>query len=415
MLRKLLKHYRIYSICLSLLGLILVFIGGIFSTNTQIEKVANYATEVVTTATEKGNLCAITVEATEDSKPIADNESEFHNLYGVFRQEKITFATAVNPNKEYDISITGISDNLSLLYVGPVGTKENVGGEERFRHYIYPIQMMFEDQRLYEISNYIIYISKTHATKILETKGVEKEEDGTYSFDSYETLVGSLISMTFDGEEFDFVVQNIYYESDYYYEGLHDVMGDFGIVSYYLPKNMSSKRNNMYFMSDFTYQNKYFMDYINTVYSSKNYLVRINDYNLTKDINFDRLLSFYYGGSAQRLQWLSIIIFIISGAVFFSSFGLYFYGKVTKGNKRRVYDYWIWFFLLFTPYLLFQVLFLLTKQIALLSETSSKVNGIFILISIGLLFVLDLFTKKGIKPKPRKLVIDGDDFYEVNV
>ena len=413
MLKKLLKHYRIYSICLSLLGLMLVFIGGIFSANTQVEKVADYATEVVTTATENGNLCAITVQATEDSKPIADTETEFHNLYGVFRQKKITFATTVNPNKEYDISITGISDNLSLLYVGPVGTKENIGGEERFRHYIYPIEMMFEDGRYYEINNYIIYISKTHATKILESKGVEKQEDGTYTFDDYETLVASNLSMTFDGEEFDFVIQNIYYETDYYYEGLHDVMGDFGIISYYLPNGLSNKRKNMYFMSDFTFQNTYFMDYINTVYSSKKYLVEVNNYNLVKDINEERLLSFYYGSSVTRLQWLSIMTFIIGGAVFFSSFCLYFYGKTRRGNKRRIYDYWIWFVLLFAPYLFFKVLYLLTHEISLMSETSSKVNGVFILLSIGLLFVLDIFTKNvTIK---NKLVINGDDFYEVDI
>ena len=413
MLKKLLKHYRIYSICLSLLGLMLVFIGGIFSANTQIEKVADYATKVVTTATEKGNLCAVTVQATEDSKPIADTETEFHNLYGVFRQKKITFATTVNPDREYDISITGISDNLSLLYVGPVGTKENIGGEERYRHYIYPIEMMFEDGRYYELNNYIVYISKTHATKILETKGVEKQEDGTYTFDDYETLVASTISMTFDGEEFDFIVQNIYYESDYYYDGLNDVMGDFAIVSYYLPNGLSNKRKNMYFMSDFTFQNKYFMDYINTVYSSKKYLVEVNNYNLVKDINEEKLLSFYYGNSVTRLQWLSIMTFIIGGAVFFSSFCLYFYGKTRRGNKRRIYDYWIWFALLFIPYLIFKVLYLLTNEISLLSETSSKVNGVFILLSIGLLFVLDLFTKN--VTVKNKLVINGDDFYEVDI
>ncbi len=413
MLRKLLKHYRIFSICLSLLGLMLVFVGGIFSTNTQIEKIANYATEVVNTATEKKNLFAITVQATDESKTIADTDTEFHNLYGVFKQNKITFATAVNPNKEFNITIPDITDNLSLLYVGPVGTSKTETGEKRFRHYVFPIQTMFEDERYYFTNQYIIYISKTHATRILESRGTEKEEDGTYSFDKYETLVASTISMDFNGESFDFLIQNIYYETGYYYEGLHDVMGDFGMVSYYLPNNLSSKRKNMYFMSDFTYQNKYFLDYINTVYSSKKYLVEVNDYNIIKDIDTNRLLSFYYGGSATRTQWLAVIIFIIGGGVFLSSFCLYFYGKVKKGNKRKVYDYWIWFLLLFVPYLIFQCLYLLTKEIAVLSESSSKVNGVFILLSICLFFVLDLATKT-VKPK-EKLVINGDDFYEIDV
>lgn len=391
----------------------LVFIGGIFSANTQIEKVASYATEVVNTATEKKNLCAITVQATDESKALADNETEFHNLYGVFRQEKITFATAINPDGEYDISITGISNNLSLLYVGPVGTKECDHGEMRYRHFVYPIQMMFDDGRYYELNNYIIYISKTHATKILESKGVEKQEDGTYTFDDYQSLVASTINMTFNETEYDFIVQNIYYEEDYYYQGLFDVMGDFGIVSYYLPEGLSNKRKNMYFMSDYTYQNKYFMDYINTVYSSKKYLVQVNEHNLTKEINIDRLLSFYYGGSVTRTQWLAIIIFIIGGGIFLSSFCLYFYGKVKKGNKRKVYDYWIWFILLFVPYLIFQCLYQLTKEIAVLSESSSKVNGVFILLSIALFFVFDLATKT--VTHKSKLVINGDDFYEIDV
>ena len=399
--------------CLSLVGLMLVFIGGIFSANTQIEKIADYATEVVTTATEKKNLCGITVQATEESAAIADTNSEFHSLYGIFRQNKITFATVVNPDKEHNISITGITDNLSFLYIGPVGTKECDHGEKRYRHLTFPIQMMFEDGRYYEINSYIVYISKTHATKLLEEKGVEKQEDGTYTFDDYETLIASTVNMYIDGETFDFVVQNIYYETDYYYQGLYDVVGDFGIVSYYLPNNLSTERKNMYFMSDYTYQNMYFMNYINTVYLSKKYSVEVNHYNLTKDINEDRLLGFYYGESVGRTQWLAIIIFIIGGAVFLSSFCLYFYGKVKKGNKRKVYDYWIWFLLLFVPYLIFQCLYLLTKQIAVLSESSSKVNGVFILLSIGLFFVLDLATKT-VKSK-EKLVINGDNFYEIDV
>ena len=391
----------------------LVFIGGIFSANTQIEKVANYATEVVNTATEKGNLCALTVEATENSEPIADTNSEFHNLYGIFRQNKITFATAINPNKEHSIFINGASDNLSLLYVGPVGTKECDHGEMRYRHLTFPIQTMFEDGRYFDINSYIIYISKTHATKILEKKGVAKQSDGTYTFDDYETLIASPIVMTIDEEEFDFVVQNIYYEADYYYDGLHDVMGDFGIVSYYLPKGLNSERKNLYFLSDYTFQNKYFMDYINTVYSSKKYLVEVNDYNIVKEINTERLLSFYYGASINRTQWLAIIIYIVGGATFLSSFCLYFYGKVKKGNKRKVYDYWIWFAFLFTPYLIFNCLYLLTKEIAVLSENSSKVNGVFIILSIALFFVLDTATRT-VKQK-NKLFIDGDDFYEVDI
>ena len=412
MFKHLLKHYRLYSICLSLLGLMIVFVGGIFSTNTQIEKVANYATEVVNNATEKQNLCAITVQATKESKPIADTDAEFHNLYGVFRQNKITFATTINPDREHNISITGISSNLSLLYVGSVGTKESERGEKRYRHLTFPIQTMFEDDRYYQINKYVIYISKTHATKILESNGLEKQEDGTYTFEDYKTLVASTINMTFDGAEYDFLIQNIYYETDYYYEGLYDVMGDFGIVSYYLPNDLSDKRKNMYFMSDYTYQNKYFMNYINSVYSSKKYLVQVNEFNLTSKINTDRLLSFYYGESISNTQWLAIVIFIIGGAIFLSSFCLYFYGKAKSGNRRRVFDYWIWFALLFTPYLIFQCLYLLTKEIAVLSEISSKVNGLFILLSIVLFYFLDLSTKTMHKTK---LVTNGDYLYEIDI
>ena len=55
----------------------------------------------------------------------------------------------------------------------------------------------------------------------------------------------------------------------------------------------------------------------------------------------------------------------------------------------------------------------MTHEISLMSETSSKVNGVFILLSIGLLFVLDIFTKN--VTVKNKLVINGDDFYEVDI
>lgn len=406
---KFIKKKRIVSLILSFLSLSLVYIGGSFLSGTHFEKIAEYATDLVINHTENKKYCAITVEASKDSGTIADSTFEFHQLYGVFRQQKITFASAMNVDKRHNITLgDSISENLSVLYVGPAGTVEYNG---HYKHYVYPTEMMFADEKNYDINKYVVYISQSHADRLLDSNpNFKRNENNEYGLDDYKKLLKTNIPIFIDGNEYEVLVQNIYFQSNYYYEGLNDVMGDFVISSYYFHQNLRSEQQNIYFMSEYTYQNKFFMNYINDVYSSKKFIVKLNHYNLRGDVDDSRLLDFYYSNEIYKLNWLADLIFVFSGVLLFCSVILIVYQNRTLQQNNTLWMF-INILVLFIPYLLFKTLYTITRNVSLLSVDSGKLNFWFIIFFV----LLQIITPLVLKAKPRRRRLSVGDYYEVNI
>lgn len=404
-----LKKNKFISILLAFFSLSSIYIGGSFSSNTQFEKIAEHATSVVVNHTENKKYCAVTVQATGDSGPIADSNSEFHQLYGVFKQQKITFASGINADKKRDITLgESISDKLSILYVGPVGTIKYNG---HYKHYSSPIEMMFEDQKNYDINRYVIYISQSHADKLLDgDSNHNRNENGQYDKSDYESLIKTNIPFFIDGNEYQVLVQNIYYQSNYYYDGLKEVIGDFVISSYYLPENLRSEQQNIYFLSEYTYQNKFFMNYINNVYSSKKFDVKLNRYNIVGDLDDSYLLSFYYSNAIYKMVWLSIFIYVIAGIILLASVALVIYQN-KEINKKTILVVLINIFALFIPYLIFKIIYLFTSNVSYLSIDSGKITIWYIIAYILILLIAPLILKK----KLIKKVSRNEECYEVDI
>lgn len=403
----LVKHKKKVSLLLSVLGLTFVFISGFFTANTQLEKIAEYATEVVKNHTNGKSLCALTVEKTPESGAIIDYDSEFHNLYGTFKQQKITFASVINADKRHNITIDNdISDNLSMVYVGPVGSISYNG---HFKHYVSPMEIMFPDEKIYDISKYVAYISQTHADRLLEENNVSRQPDGTYSEADYSGLLKQLITIRTDEGQDSFAIQNIYYQSNYYYEGLHEVVGDFVMVSYWVPGDLQTERQNMYFMSDYTYQNKYFMNYINSAYPSKKYLLKVNRFNIVGEINEDYLTSFYYS-DVSGYDWLFVLLFIFSISLLVLSLCFY-YMEAKHANNSMIFIS-LRIAILFVPYLIFFLLHKITKNVSFLSETSSKAN-VWLIIGYILLFALITLFMRNKKDYFSSTRMEA--YYEINI
>ena len=393
------------SCILSIVAVSLIFVGGIFYSNTHTEKIADYATRVVKNNTVNKKYCCLTVGSGSKGGSLPDPASEFHNLYGVFKQEKITFASAINADKGHEIRfLNNLSDNLSFFYLGPIGT---VQYNNHYKHYIYPIETMFPFSDVKGISDYSVSISQTHANKLLQQNG-EEMHDGDFSLNQYKNLLNTPITIQIDGNPFVFGIQNIFFETDYYYEGLADVMGDFVLCSYFLPNNLHRERKNLYFMSEYTYQNRYFMSYINDVYTTKDFDIKVNHFNIANDIDDEYMLSFYYSKTATDNDWISIMLFIISGAILSTS--LLFAIKQTKIGEKTLSLLPLIF--LFTPYLVFLLLFKVTKDLALFSETSTKLNAIYIIAFISLYFIINsvlAFRKR------RLSIFSNNLYYELNI
>ena len=406
MSKSLIKNKRPISLLLSILSLAIVFIGGFFSSNTKLEKIAEYATEVVKEHTNGKSLCALTVEKTSESGSIIDSDSEFHNLYGTFKQQKITFASTINADKRHSIAIENIaSDNLSMLYVGPVGS---VPYEGHYKHYTLPIEIMFADEKIDDISKYIVYISQSHAYRLLEKQSVPKQPDGSYSYNDYETLLKTLIAINIDGNSRIFAIQNIYYQSNYYFDGLNEVMGDFVMVSYYLPDNLRDEQQNMYFMSDYTYQNKYFMNYINNAYPSKTYLVKVNRFNLIDAIDETYLTSFYYS-NITKSDWAFALLLTVSIILLVASLICFHFEA-----KSRTLS---WFYLalrtvsIFVPYIIFLIAFRISGNVLFFSETSTKTTVWMIVCYVLLMSLMIVFAQR----KKNPLFVNMEAYYELNI
>ena len=249
-----------------------IFVAGNFSNNKTIESVATYAAKIVNENTQNKKYCGLTVQTTNDSGNLADSYNEFHNLYGLFRQTKVTFGSAMNlynnekKTKDHNIRMNfgsnGHSDNLSLFYLGAIGSDSYKG---HFKHYTYPIETMFEDDKSkYSLvpKKYVAYISQSHADKLLESYGEIKDSTGKYSGDQYRSLLDdasrNVVDVLIDSETetHKFAILNIYLESNYYYEGMSEILNDFIAVSYYVPDNLRNEQKNIYFLSEYPYQNE---------------------------------------------------------------------------------------------------------------------------------------------------------------
>ena len=400
----------VLNIFLIILGLSCSFISGFFSADIKLEKNAEYITKVVKENTNNKKYCGITVQSTKDSGAVLDSNTEFHAHYGAFRQTKITYAPAINPDKKHNIQISlndkTLSDNLSALYIGPIGTDKYNG---HYKHYTYPIEVMFSDQRMYDVSENIMYISQTHANNILAEKGELKNSQGAFSLSQYESLIKTIVTVNVDGGQYPFAIQNIYYESNYYFEGLADVMGEFIMVSYFMPKNLRSEQVNMYFMSGFDYQNLYFMNYIRNGYSNRKYLVRLNPYNIVGDVDADYLLSFYYS-QEEASEFLKVFIVLIG--IFLSLVGLLLYFNLYNNKKKSLVLVYFCAFLI--PYVIFYVLYQMSKNVLFLSRSGTKTYLILVLTIFASIIFIPFLKQKILERKAQKKV-ENDVFTEIEI
>lgn len=386
---KAINKTRLISAMMIVISTLIVFFAGSLSNDKPIETLSTYASEIVKTKTLNKNMFSITVQATSDSGGIADAYSEFHNLYGVFKQRSITFASAINlfekekKDKTHLIEIVDgdikLSDNLSLFYLGPTGSTPYYG---HYKHGTYPIETMFADDRSkYDVlpTKYVTYISQLHAEKMLEKYGEERDQEGNFSPEQYESLIANpernVIDIRFDNEVHQYAIMNIYLRENYYYEGLNEVLGDFVAISYYCPMNLRQEQQNIYFMNEYPYQNNYFMQYINSVYSNKKFKVEVNHYNINSEINDSYLISFYYSNLNNRFQWIAILLIIISFLGLAVSLFLCF-----KKNVMSLKHLLVCLFVMLFIYSVFLLITKMTSSILFFTKFSTLVFFVFILI-----------------------------------
>ena len=418
MLKKILKYRKIIVPALAFVGFLLTFVSGFFASKTHFEKVSEYAASVTVNNTANKKFCCLTAERKDKSVSLPDPETEFRSLYGVFAQRKITFSSVINPDKAHDIRIgDSLTNNLSAFYVGPVGSMvyEDSDGNSRIRHHVYPIELMFEDDKEYEkktSTNFYAYISQSQADIVLEKiYGEEKEEStGKYSIESYKKLLLQNVPFTVDGGVHDFAILNIYYEENYYYEGLSEVVGDFIMTSYTFPNDLRNERKNLYYLNDNSYQNRYFMEYIRNVYDESKYNIKVNHFNIIGEIDDDYLVSFFNENERGVSNTASNLLAVLSGTILLVALFMHGYSNLKIERIGKSFTF-LCLIVSLIPYLLFKLIFRLTNNVIFMSEAGSKLNCIYLIIYISVM----LFSFFIIRKKHSIDAIVSKEYYELDI
>ena len=399
------RFIKCVPLIIEILSIFLVFLSGSIYSDSKEEKISDYAASVALKQSS-GEIFSINVGNSNNCNKLLPVNQELYNLYGIFKQEKITFASSINSTKQ-DHIIT-IEDqegiNLSILYVGATGSDKYIYGHKRFKHHVFPVELMFEDDRskASEVSEYICYVSKSQATRLLNKNNGYPDDYDEYSNDDYESLLYTSLDISIDENKQSFSIINIYFEDNYYCSGLNHVMGDFIMCSYYIPLNLRSEQKSMYFMSKYSYQNRYFMKYINKVYSSDGFVTSVNSYNITGEFNEKLLISFYKMPKTDDA--LSFIIACLSAAI--SLFGMFL---IYKFKMKYVLLYMTCSYLV--SFIVFRIAFAISKEVLWFSSFSCRAFVLFYLLVFVLFFIVKLFNRKNKKT----IRTSGKNWYEISI
>lgn len=380
---------KITSIVCIFVALINIFLFGSFSNDFVLEENASDISELVkNNETEYATISVFNNGNSPQTLPVS---SEFYSMYSIFNinENKCTFAATGNANKNHDIQIKDISNsekNYSILYADYNRNKEYNG---HWKHDFYPLELMFRGENSRSGDAYsFCYVSQTDANTIMSLRGI----------DNYESLIGTNIRVVVDSTEYLYTIGNIYYEQNYFYQGLAETIGDF--IFTYTTFPVGVKKENTYFLNSFQYQNKYYLNRIISKYDKNSFDVELNTFNLKK-YDRDRLLRFFYHNDTS-FNWVFVFSIILSSLLLFYSLAWAWFFFSPKNKIDLV----IIVITLCLPYLLARLSFEMSKSILFFSYSSTVVNLIFIAVILATLAIF-AFVKEH-----RKKIVRNNSYYE---
>lgn len=390
-----LRFYHFFATFLLLCSFFLPYIAGSFSSSAKIENLSNYIAESVTKNTISGSIMGITVGSTDDSGPILSEQSEFYDLYGIFRQQNATFASGYNIHKDNYVKIDKLGhNNYSIFHSAKDATVPYNG---HYKHWYYPVEFMFPARRLYDISHYMIYLSQSQANVLL-SESIHKETND-YDVNDYESLIKTTIDVNVNGQKVMCVIGNIFYETNYYYGALKETMNDFIMCAYYCPGGL--QRENIYFFNEKAYQNSYFINHIQKGYSNKLYELKVVNNNLKNPVNESYVLSFYYS-DIRDISVVTIPLIILSIFLIASVSLLNISTRSFKNIKYIILN----LFSFFGPYIIFFIISKLSNSVLFFSNYAITIFIYLLLFYFAcnvILFVLHKFiTRKRYRRGPLK-------------
>lgn len=379
------KTNIIAIVCLVFCSMFMLFPAGAMHSSTIIENTSEYIANVAENHTKSGKYLGLLIEPSKDDKKVNNPYYEFHSLYAIFREGMATYAGVANADRAHSVTITDIGDgiNYSFLSVDTgFGVKEyyrNDEGEMVYKQEFYPLELMFYSNHPMIIGSYsFIYISKSKADALLDKNGLE------HSRSNYQSLLNTIINVDIDGVEYKFAIDNIYLEQNYFYEALHEVIGDFILGGHKYPNSI--KRQSLFFLRNYAFQNKYFIEYATNLYSTTDFSFRLLERNLSNDykIDYSKIIFETTDGNAKSTTLLVLALLLIVAAFVLMCFGIY---------EFNVCHHFIMGAALFSPYFIFWLIHLFSKNAIWFSNFAVSWE-LWIALGFVVIYLIVLFFKR---------------------
>lgn len=382
------RFRNVFAFSFLTLGLVIGILAGGLSSSMFYETCSNYVANIVNSDAVNGDYLSLIAESDdEENHPLIASYSEFLATYGIFSESIATYASTINADKQHMIVAKEISEstNLSVLYANAFSNIEYNG---HWKHEYYPIELMYKGDHARGDAYAFCYLSQSQADVLLTARGYEKGEDGNFSDEDYSSLIATQTVFVFDGTEYTFHIGNIYYETNYYYEALNSVMGDFVMCWTRSPSGF--EKQGLYFMDRYQFHNEYYMKHINESYNLDNYRFRVNNNNVAGSFDENAVLSFYNekqsdNGFKTSTMWM---LFVLGGCFASVSLILIKHWLIMKKVKNIL----ILMPFSLCPYLFFKLIFVLTQNVYLFSTAGMVFNSLVLVAFFVIYFVLFLIS-----------------------
>lgn len=359
----------------------LIFPSCSMLTRTRTEQYGEVIANTVKNNTKNKDYLSVLITPKAE-KQLPTGFFEANELNGIFRGANFNFASTVNASKQQKITVTEFDDdvNYSILYANVFSNHEYQG---HYRHEYFPLELMFRGNHDVDAEDYsFCYISVTQANYLLKIKGLEQNEN------NYQSLLRNKITINYGDNPFIYSIANIFLEQNTFYEGLISTMGDF-IMTYAKHPSGFNKTFNYYFNSK-PFQNAFLIERLKTIYDFSEYDININSYNISKTFDENNVISYFYENAPKDLNFLSIVLMILTFSLLASSFVFSFFKKIYFEPPV------IFALCLFSliPHLLFRIIYSLTGYTLFFSDVAAVSFFAMFLISIVCFLLLNRFIKR---------------------
>lgn len=361
--------------------------SGVFNSQTHIEKAATYLSDYSTSDLTLNEYTCLLVSSKNNAEQLPNEQSEYYYWEHVFAKTKFGYVATVNGGKHHNCFYSEIdcAENISFIYCGHNSNKEN---GDHYRQEVYDLSLMFRGKNsINPDSINFMAVPQNRADELLIKRGENPDENGNFSTDQYEKLLGTSTQLSMDENIYNFTISNIILQEDGLYTKLAETFGEFVLSYTRFPDGFD--KESAYVFNKYDYQNYHRLQRMRALFAGKNYELNIAKFNLTnKNTEIDNSVKDVVLSNQIGNNVLSALLVTFSLALYVICLYIFFLNSLSS----KCFDYLLGGACLLSPYL---VLFLINafKHITSIFSHFSLTIILFSLVAFVFVIAISIFFK----------------------